>query len=247
MPLILVATGGSERSRGPGFDYQDYSQVVDISSTKSCFNSLAPYPIKMAHATGAVLNGLPLICGGEGNGQSYDEQQSSCYMHEKSTNTWKLYANMNTKRKGHSTALTKNGLWISGGFDGNEYLFSMEFIFSNGSVINGPNIPDFRNAHCMVTLHDGKIMILGGYPQLNLKSVLIFNPEDNTFISGPSLLFHTANAGCTLFQSPLHENRHVVLVAGGSGNTAEVFDYTNANKWEQSKLIIALSNGKFSS
>merc|ERR1711962_297818 len=243
VPLILVATGGSERSRGPGFDYQDYSQVVDVSSTKSCFSRLAPYPIKMAHTTGNVLNGSPLICGGEGkvNGQLSYEQQSSCYMHEKSTNTWKLHGNMNKKRKGHSTALTKNGLWISGGFDGNENLASMEFIFPNGSLINGPNMTDFRNAHCMVTLHDQKIMILGGYPPWNRKSVLIFNPEDNTFISGPSLLFHRANAGCTLFRSPLHENRPVVLVAGGthcdhecrSGNTAEVFDYTNSNEWEQ--------------
>ena len=81
MPLILVATGGSERSRGPGFDYQDYSQVVDVSSTKSCSSSLAPYPIKMSHATGVVLNGSPLICGGEGkvNGQLSYQQQSSCY------------------------------------------------------------------------------------------------------------------------------------------------------------------------
>ena len=64
MPLILVATGGSERSRGPGFDYQDYSQVVDVSSIKSCYSSLQPYPIKLLHGTGSVLNGSPLICGG---------------------------------------------------------------------------------------------------------------------------------------------------------------------------------------
>ena len=90
--------------------------------------------------------------------------QSSCYMHERSTNTWKLHANMSTKRTEFSSAMVKDRLWISGGYyDTNEHA-STEFIFSNGTIINGPNMPAIRYSHCMVTLHDGKVMILGGYP-----------------------------------------------------------------------------------
>ena len=122
-------------------------------------------------------------------------------------------------------------------------------------------MPASRYAHCMVTLHDGKIMILGGYlggPRKlrdpKLKSVMIFNPEDNTFTSGPSLLFGRVRFGCALFQSPLHENRPVILAAGGDGtysrnprNTAEVLDYTNTIEWQQSKLINTFSIiGEFS-
>merc|ERR1711976_936432 len=37
-----------------------------------------------------------------------------------------------------------------------------------------------------------------------------------------------------LFLSPLHNNRPVVLIAGGYGqSTAEVLDYTYANSWEK--------------
>ena len=40
-------------------------------------------------------------------------------------------------------------------------LASTEFIYKSGSVIQGPNLPLPRHGHCMVKLHDGKIMILG--------------------------------------------------------------------------------------
>ena len=216
-----------------GSSYLDSSQVVDISSSRSCSSSLQPYPMKMHAAIGGVLNGSPLICGGMASGQ-----QSSCYKHEKSSNTWKLHANMSSKRYYHSSTLIKDDLWFTGGYD-NGYLESTEYIFSNGSVSSGPNMPAARYGHCMVTLDDGKVMILGGYP--TSKIVLIFDPEDNTFNTGPSLLFNRYYFGCAVFKSPLHNNRPVVLAAGGSGQkTAEVLDYTNANTWEHSKDSIPL-------
>ena len=49
---------------------------------------------------------------------------------------------------------------------------------------------------------------------------------------------HKDGAGMTLFNSPLHGDRPVVLVAGGGGQWAEVFDYTNANAWEESKIFV---------
>ena len=49
---------------------------------------------------------------------------------------------------------------------------------------------------------------------------------------------HKDGAGMTLFNSPLHGDRPVVLVAGGGGQWAEVFDYTNSNAWEESKIFI---------
>ena len=44
------------------------------------------------------------------------------------------------------------------------------------------------------------------------------------------------NSACALFKSNLHENRMVVLVAGGYTNTAEILDYSLDNaQWEPSK------------
>ena len=231
--LILVATG-----RGSG--YRDSSQVVDVSSTKSCA-SLTPYPLKMGYATGGVLNGSSLLCGGYAHGQSY-YRQSSCYIHQKSSNNWRLLTNMNSARYHHASAMTNGGLWITGGYSSSK-LSSTEFVFSNGSTVNGPNLPSGRYEHCMVTLDNGNIMILGGYPSSNYKNVLIFNPKDNTFTTGPSLLYNRFEFGCVLFMSPMHNNRPVVLAAGGT-NTAEILDYTHANAWEQSKHIYPFTIGK---
>ena len=46
-----------------GGEYQDYSQVIDIHSAKSC-SDFSSYPLKMYGASGGVLNGSPLVCGG---------------------------------------------------------------------------------------------------------------------------------------------------------------------------------------
>ena len=49
-------------------------------------------------------------------------------------------------------------------------------------------------------------------------------------------------AACTLFNSPLHQNRPVILVSGGlDQTTSEVLDYTASNHWEESKYTVCVS------
>ena len=223
-------------------DFQDYSQVVDMKSTNSCPN-LNSYPLKMSAATGGLVNGSPVICGGYGraNGESSDNSQSSCYSFDTLSQAWTLLAEMNTKRYYPSSVVTNKGLWVTGGMNnGGHYLASTEYIYINGSVINGPNLPSARYGHCMVTLPDGNILIMGGYPSSNYRSTSIFNPEDKSFSQGPSLIHIRAYPACTIFFSTKHGNRPVVLVAGGNWqSTAEILDFSNpnVNTWEASKHI----------
>ena len=87
----------------------------------------------------------------------------------------------------------------------------------------------------MTTLDDGKIIIIGGNPSSNYKSVLISDPDDNfSFVTGPSTIYDRRNSACLLFYNPMYNKRPVVLLA--SQSTVEILDYTNVNaKWEQSK------------
>ena len=222
---------------------QDYSQVVDMRSTESCSN-LDSYPLKLSAATGGLVNGDPLICGGRIGSSFVFYIQSSCYKYERSSNEWTLIANMNNKRVFHSSALTTKGIFVTGGNnENNDRLDSTEYVSTDGVVTDGPKLPAARSEHCMVTLHDGKVMVIGGYPSSNLKSMIIFDPEDNTFDDGPDLNDNRDNAGCTIFRSTKHKNRNVVLAAGGwRQSTAEILDYTNpnANAWEESKHIYQL-------
>ena len=46
---------------------------------------------------------------------------------------------------------------------------------------------------------------------------------------------------CTVFRSPAHEGRPVIIVAGGYGDgedTSEIWDFTNeGSSWQESKQI----------
>ena len=137
----------------------------------------------------------------------------------------------------------KNALFITGGVDGSyNHIATTEYIYANGTVQSGPNLPEARSGHCSVTLHDGKVMILGADSPSSLRrNVIIMDPGDNSFATRPSMRYKRQFAACTLFYSPLHNGRPVVLAAGGRSRqaTAEVYDYTTlANQWQTSMHLI---------
>jgi len=219
--LIMVATGSSTNK----------SQVIDVSTSSTACENLPSYPFAMSYAAGGVVNGSPIICGGYRYGVG---PTNSCHRFDRNANSWKLHSSMTSRRYYHASTVVKNALFITGGADGRSRLSTTEYIYANGTVQSGPNLPEARDGHCSVTLHDGKVMILGAYSPSSLRrNVIIMDPADNTFATGPSLSYDRAFAACTLFHSPLHNGRPVVLAAGGNYQaTAEVYDYTNANQWQ---------------
>ena len=57
---------------------------------------------------------------------------------------------------------------------------------------------DIAKRHAMVKLHDGSVMIIGGYGSptlLNEKKSTIFNPLTGLFSSGPNLIYGRLQAG----------------------------------------------------
>ena len=219
--LILVATGS----------YKNYVQVIDPKSTASC-SSLPSYPLSTTGSVGGILNNAPLICGGYA--PDTDTVHSECYIHDKSSNSWRLHANLKTKRCSSSIVPMNGGLWLTGGLNG-QIFSSTEFVYPNGTVLYGPYLPAPRYGHCVVTLHNGLIMIIGGYP--DHKSVITFDPVNNSFDTGPpSTNYDRTHSACTLFYSPMHNNRPVVLTAGGRRQTtSEIYDYTIASSWVKCK------------
>ena len=224
--------------RGHNYKYTNHAQVVDMKSNNTC-NNLQNYPIRIISASGGVIGGSPIICGGYGkaSGESRYENRKECYVYDKSSQTWKLHAIMNKKRRFSSSVVINGALWVLGGKH-RHTLDSTEYIHTNGTVVAGPNLPAPRSGHCSLTLHDGNVMIIGGHSGYHdLKTVLIFSPKNNSFAQGPSMIHERFYFACTLFYSPMHDNRPVVLSAGGSHLTAEVLDYTTANAvWQESKL-----------
>ena len=225
-----------------GWSYTDKCQVIDVSSSTSCGN-LPSYPYSMWGGAGGVINNTPIICGGIRYFVS-PRAQASCYRFNENTNSWSLHCTMKARRGGHAATVIQDSLFISGGSDGSNFLNSTEFIHADGTVTSGPNLPVAGYGHCMVTLHDSKVIIIGAnYPTSLYKNVLVFDPADNSYTTRPSMSYERRNSACTLFHSDLHNGRPVVLAAGGSGQaTAEVYDYTtNSNQWETS-IHLNISN-----
>ena len=101
----------------------------------------------------------------------------------------------------------------------------------------GISLPYPVNSHCVVTLNDGRVMILGGYDGSYLRKVLIFNPTSGTFSDAPDMLYTRYYHGCASFNSPLHNHREVVLAAGGYQlDSVELLDYlTEGSTWQESE------------
>ena len=131
--------------------------------------------------------------------------------------------------------------FITGGHNGT-YLSSTEFVHSNGTVSAGPSLPYELSSHCMATLFDGRVIILGGgttgqSPDQGQRNVLIYDPIDESFTPGPEMENAYYAHACALFKSAFHNNREVVLVAGGaSDDRTQLWDYqTEGSGWISSK------------
>ena len=134
---------------------QQEVEVLDINDDSSHCNNLPDFPSKVQFATGGRLNGHPLICGGQSTINSTDATDE-CYIYNEE---WTLLTNMIHKRYGAGgTAIDENTFWIIGGSGQTQ---SSEYVFSNGSVIEGPDFDVGFEWHCMVRLDNGRIMIIG--------------------------------------------------------------------------------------
>jgi hypothetical protein len=203
------------------------AKIVDLSSqTRSC-NNFPDYPIAVSSATGAMVSSQPIVCGGSSGFSNY---HSECYKY--TTNSWTPLSKMSTKRHFSASVPVKGKLLVLGGYDGDwNKLATSEYVSPDGDASQpGPDLPRPRSSHCAVKLSNGQVMLLGGRPDENSKSAIIFHPDTGIDQSLPFLTFERWNLGCATFNSPMHENREVVLAVGGYRQaTAEVLDYTQPN------------------
>ena len=204
-------------------------------SNRKC-QPLARYPINLMYSAGNLLHRKPLICGG----YSGQNPQSECLIHDLHTDSWRHHVLLTTSRFFHASVPVNGTIWFSGGLGGyptRELLSSTEFVYGDESVVQGPSLPTGRYAHCVVDLLDGRSMVIGGNP--TFKEVITYHHVNHSFTTGPPLLHGRMDQACTLYRSPLHGYRNVVLIVGGYDNhnnlySTEVLDFSDSTaSWQK--------------
>ena len=150
--LLFVAGDKQERE----------SEVVDIRENSSYCRSLPDYPLQAQYASGGILNGQPLICGGVVGLEESNTATNECYVYNATSLTWSLFASMNHKRYGASgVTLDNKRFLIMGGSSQKNVNSTSEYIWSDGSVEVGPITPYIGlQWHCLVRLDGGKVIII---------------------------------------------------------------------------------------
>ena len=212
-------------------------------STASC-DSLPPYPLAIRTAKGLMIGDVRMIVGGY-----ISPAISEVYKLDYHGKSWVLLGNMAVARNQFAIAELNGGAWAMGGFTHGSWNFqiSTEIIYTNGNILNGPDLPEARARHCAVTLPNGKVVIMGGRTSKTVitKDVLFYDPSTSTYTSGNTyeqMTYERETFACTHFYSDKHLGRPVILSAGGSSaggsSKAEIYDYVNGC-WEDSKLFLS--------
>ena len=207
-------------------------EVFDVDGNEFC-SDLPVYPIDPTRGNGGLLEDTPVLCGSS-------SFTTECYSYVKASNTWQLLGNLVTGRGFFGAGIFRGALWVTGGRQddrGNQKLDSTETIALDGTVSSGTNLPNGRHGHSMVVLNNDEFMILGAADPSNLyKNTMTYNANSGTFTDGPSMIHNRRDATCSMFQSKFHNDRQVVLCAGGisDSGTAELLDFSQENaQWEE--------------
>ena len=115
---------------------------------------MAPLGRRTSGATGGLLDGLPVICGGSNDMIHSIAKDQSKFLGQLSV----------TRSRAASVVLSNNTLWVTGGQDqsGNR-LKTTEFVTKDGQTSQGPDLPLPLYGHSIVPLNSGAFILIGGY------------------------------------------------------------------------------------
>ena len=234
----MVATGNVGSMANPS----NVVETINMKVSQAC-HTLPQYPVPVKMANGMMINGVQIIAGGYNNIST--SKLSEVYKLDYNGNSWVFLRNMAVPRSQLAVAELNGGAWAMGGFSSSSWSSmesSTEVIYTDGTILDGPDLPETRGRHCAVTLPNGNVVIMGGRTSFTVLSsmidVLIYDISTSTYTSGPDMAYGHENFACAHFYSDKHGGRPVILSAGGiSSSNAEIYDYTSGNGvWEQSKL-----------
>jgi hypothetical protein len=148
------------------------------------------------------------------------------------------------EERGFSASLTLNSshLWVTGGWNGNAYLQTSEFVSIGQPSVQGPDLPYAVDGHCLVGVNSSTALLCGGSNNDQyFNECHYMDWEDHSWSQGPSMMAKREEHSCGIFKSAAHQGRNIVIAAGGFNgadlDSVEFLDPTT-NTWNAGKIYL---------
>ena len=160
---LLVTTGFVSVENGKSQEIKPTELVKNSLSDQICKLPTLNKPKMVIGATGGLVNGNVVICGG------FDEKNKN--VSDTCTKLFQKEAGQTSDRKmlvprvDAASAVINGNLWVTGGTDDTNTFADTEFIYSE---LEAPNLPLKMKRHCIVATNDSFIVLIGDLLQIKV-------------------------------------------------------------------------------
>ena len=220
-----------------GFPYKNgqHTEILDLQDPLyHC--EIPKFPIQMNGATGGLINGTPMLCGGF----SYDSRTylDTCHILQEN-GEWIQdgIASLTTNRYLAGSVVMNGQLVMVGGYNG-KYLSSIELVSPNTPSMTLPiNLPQGIQP-CVIRWDDQTIMVIGGYIGFNeyIAETYFVDLVNETISPGPKLNKKRSHHACA---EMIVNGQDAIVVTGGydAKISTEILVKSNLrNGWQMGKI-----------
>ena len=167
---------------------------------------------------------VPIFCGG------YDDHLNNCECFRYKQSRWLSFARLSPCRWysgfGYLTnQLTGKTKFVVAGGENDQDLSKVE-AFDGTSWHNLPDLPSSITNHCMVTVNEKVLLLIGGWTgQSTTSKTYFFNSEKNEWSPGPDLSTPRSSFACATvnWKNPSGGQSENVVVAAGGKNKGYIW------------------------
>ena len=193
------------------------------------------------HTATLLPNGKVLVAGGidwDEGGPIYD----SAELYDPDTGIWSATGSLTTARSDHTATLLASGkVLVAGGL-----LLNRDYFVTNSAELYDPSTGNWsttgslsttRHGQTATRLPDGEVLVAGGSSTNNASNTTLNTAELYNSSTGTWRLTRSLNKARQWHTATLLTNSSV-LVAGGNGNSAELYSSTPTNPIDDAQFFV---------